>query len=448
MSRLKPMIITKPPGPKAKAILERDAEVSSRSMARVYPLVISKTYDVNFEDVDGNRYIDFNSGIAVMNFGYSNPKIIDAIKEQVENATHAAFLEYYSELPVKFSEELLHFMPYMDRVFLANSGTESVEAAMKLSRYYTNRKYFVAFYGSFHGRSLGALSLTSSKIVHRKYFGPFLPTIHVPYANPYRCPFEAHIKSEDECADACLNYLENVVFKNEVSPDEVAAIFVEPVQGEGGYVVPPVSFLRGLREICDKYGILYVDDEVQAGCFRTGKFLGIEHFGIKPDIITLAKALGGGLPLGAMVTREEIMNWPPGSHASTFGGNLISCVAGLAVLEIMRDEKLGEEVEQKGKCIMQQLMDLQKECKIIGNVRGLGLMIGLELVKDQRTKEPAVRERDAVVRDCFENGLALLPAGESTIRIAPPLVMTKEDIDTSLEILSKSLRKATKEVLI
>ncbi len=441
---MKPKIIVKPPGPKAKLILDRDTKVSSRSMARAYPLVVEKTYDVNFEDVDGNTYLDFNSGIAVMNFGYSHPIIINSVKNQIEKATHIAFLEYYSELPVKFSEELLHFMPYMNRVFLTNSGTESIEAAMKLSRYYTNRKYFLSFHGSFHGRSFGALGLTSSKIVHRKYFGPFLPTIHVPYANPYRCPFEAHIKNEDECAIACLNYLENSVFKNEVSPDEVAAIFVEPVQGEGGYVVPPISFLRGLREICDKYGILYVDDEVQAGCFRTGKFLAIEHFGVKPDIVTLAKAVGGGLPLGAMITREEIMNWPPGSHASTFGGNLVSCAAGLGALEIMRNPNFGNKVVQKGNYIMKYLKELQKENSLIGDVRGLGLMIGLELVKDQKTKEHATYIRDEIIIDCFNNGLALLPSGESTIRIAPPLVITKEDIDVGLEILSDSLERIAK----
>lgn len=409
-------------------------------MARIYPLVINKTFDVNFEDVDGNRYIDFNSGIGVMNFGYSHPKIIGAIKKQSEKAIHPAFLEYYADLPVKFSEELLKFVPSMGRVFLTNSGTESVEAAMKLSRYHTKRKYFIAFYGSFHGRSLGALSLTSSKIVHKKDFGPFFPTIHIPYPNPYRCPFEAHIKNEDECADACLNYLENVVFKNEVSPDEVAAIFVEPIQGEGGYIVPPISFLKGLKEICEKYEILLVDDEVQSGCFRTGKFLAIEHFGVKPDIVTLAKAIGGGLPLGAMITTEEIMDWPSGSHASTFGGNLLSCASGLATLELMRDEKLGKEVEKKGKYFVKSLKELQKDCKIIGDVRGLGLMIGLELVKDQKSKKPAIKERDTIILDCFEKGLALLPAGESSIRLAPPLIINKEDMDIGLEILSDALK--------
>ena len=435
---MRPNIVIRPPGPRAKAMVERDAKVSSRSLARVYPLVVDKAYGVNIEDVDGNRFLDFNSGIAVMNLGYSHPRIVEAVKHQAELITHGAFLEFYADVPTEFSEKLLSFIPSMDRVFLTNSGTESVEAAMKLARHYTKRKYFISFYGSFHGRSLGALSLTSSKIVHRKDFGPFLPVIHVPYANPYRCPLRA---SEDECAQACLDYITNVVFKTEVSPEEVAAIFVEPVQGEGGYVVPPKDFLKGLREICTKYGILYVDDEVQAGCFRTGRFLATEHFGVEPDVVCLAKALGGGLPLGAIVCKADFMTWPPGSHASTFGGNMLSCAAGIATLDVVKEKGFGSNVLNSGATIISYLKELQQESSFIGDVRGLGLMIGLELVKNKESKETNTQMRDAVVHDAFEKGLLLLPAGESSIRIAPPIIIGREDIEAGLEILGKSIQK-------
>lgn len=314
-----------------------------------------------------------------MNLGYSHPKIIEAVKKQSEQIMHGAFLEFYSDVPVRFSETLLSLIPTMSRVLLTNSGTESIEAAMKLARYYTGRKYFISFYGSFHGRSLGALSLTSTKTVHRNQFGPFLPVIHVPYANPYRCPINT---SKEDCAEACLDYLENVVFKQEVSPEEVATVFVEPVQGEGGYIIPPKAFLKGLRRICSEHGILYVDDEVQAGCYRTGKFLAIEHFGVEPDVVCLSKALGGGLPLGAMVCKEELMTWPPGSHAITFGGNLVSCATGLAALEIMKQKKVGKRALRSGAKILRYLQELQGEIEAIGDVRGLGLMIGLEFLEN------------------------------------------------------------------
>lgn len=428
--------MVKPPGPIARELLERDKRVSSSSLARVYPLVVKRAFGVNLEDVDGNIFLDFNSGIAVMNIGHSHPKVVEAIKKQAELMTHGAYLEFYSELPTAFIEKLLRFMPYLDRAFLTNSGTESIEAAMKLSRYYTKRKYFISFYGAFHGRSLGALGLTSSKVVHRKDFGPFLPVIHAPYANPYRSPLNA---TGEASAEAALDYLNSVVFKTEVSPDEVAGIFIEPVQGEGGYVVPPKEFLKGLREICTKHGILYVADEVQAGCFRTGKFLGTDHFGVEPDVVCLSKALGGGLPLGAMVCRDEYMTWPAGSHSSTFGGNLLSCAAGLATLEVMSRENFGQRVFESGERIMRSLRVLQGEVDQIGDVRGLGLMIGMELIQGRGNKKPNDQLRDKIVLDAFENGLSLLPAGESSIRFAPPLIIGHDEIDLGLEIVSKSI---------
>ena len=435
---MKPNIVVRPPGPIARELLKRDNKVSSPSLARVYPLVVKKAFGVNIEDVDGNIFLDFNSGIGVMNVGHSHPKVVEAIKKQVELMTHGAYLEFYSELPVQLIEKLLRFIPALDRAFLTNSGTESIEAAMKLARYYTKRKYFISFYGGFHGRSLGALGLTSSKVVHRKDFGPFLPVIHVPYANPYRSPLNV---SGEASAQAALEYLTKVVFKTEVSPEEVAAIFVEPVQGEGGYVVPPKDFLEGLREICTKHGILYVADEVQAGCFRTGKFLGTDHFGVEPDVVCLSKALGGGLPLGAMVCREEYMTWPAGSHSSTFGGNLLSCAAGLAALDIMSEPDFGARVSRSGERIVRRLKELELT-EQIGDVRGLGLMIGIEMIRGQ--KEPDADLRDKMITVAFESGLSLLPTGDSSIRVAPPLIIGEDDIDSGLGIIRESIMECTK----
>ncbi len=439
---MKPTIRVKPPGPKARKILSRDDAVISQSMVRAYELVIDKAYGVNFQDVDGNVFLDFNSGIATMSFGHSDPTITQAIKDQLAKATHPAFLEFYSQLPVTFCEELVKFMPDgLDTVFLSNSGAEAVEAAMKLSRYHTGRKYFLAFQGAFHGRTLGALSLTSSKSVQRARFGPFLPAVHAPYAYPYR---SIHSDDEDACAMDSIKYIEEEIFEKQVPPDEFAAIFVEPVQGESGYIVPPRRFLKELRRICDDHGILFVDDEVQSGCFRTGSFLAIEHFDVKPDVVCLAKALGGGLPIGATISSRKIMDWPRGAHANTFGGNLLSCAAGRAVLSLMKKPGLGDEIKRKGERIMKYLRDLQKEQKVIGDVRGLGLMIGVEFVVDRRTKKPAEKLRDLIIRIAFEKGLALLPAGKSVIRIAPPFVIESDDIDAGLEILSDSVKLGQK----
>lgn len=420
--------------------MRRDRLFSSKSLARVYPLVIARAHGVNIEDVDGNRFLDFNSGIAVMNLGYSHPAVVRAVREQAKVLTHAAYLEFYSELPVRLSERLCKLIPGMGRTFLTNSGTESIEAAMKLARQCTKRKYFISFYGSFHGRSLGALSLTSSRVVQRQDFGPFLPVIHAPYANPYR-PLAGG--EGDRCAEAALNYLNEAVFRTEVSPAEVAAIFVEPVQGEGGYVVPPREFLRGLREICTKHGILYVDDEVQAGCFRTGKFLATEHFGVEPDVVCLSKALGGGLPIGAMVCKDEHMKWEPGSHSSTFGGNLLSCAAAVAALDAMRREDVGSRALRSGARILDSLRRMGSEVEQVGDVRGLGMMIGIEIVKDRTGKQYDAELRDGIVREAFERGLSLLPAGESVVRIAPPLIMKDDDVDAGLEILREVVLRAT-----
>jgi 4-aminobutyrate aminotransferase len=429
---MKPKIVKKPPGPRAKEVIARDSRVISPSRLTDFPLVIEKAHGVNFEDPDGNIFLDFASGIAVSNFGHNNPKIVEAIRSQLEKAIHPAFYDFFAELPVRFSEELCRFLPKnLNTVFLANSGTEAVECAMKASRWYTRRPYFLAFHGCFHGRTFGSLSMTCSKPVQRSGFGPFLSVVHSPYAYCYRCPFG---KKQENCDIDCLNFLEKTVFKTTPS-NEIAACFIEPIQGEGGYIVPPKKFIIGLKKICEEHGILFVSDEVQSGCFRTGRFLAIEHFGVKPDIVTLGKAIGGELPMAVTVTSKKIMSWPEGAHANTMGGNLLACAAGLATLDLMRDKKFGEDVEKKGKYILDFLHDLQKEAKLIGDVRGKGLMIGIELIRNKDTKEPAKKERDLIIHRTLERGLVLLPCGESTIRIAPPLIISKEDIDIGLEIL-------------
>jgi 4-aminobutyrate aminotransferase len=435
---MKPLIRIKPPGPKAQKILKRDSNIISQSMVRVYPLVLHKAIGSNLWDVDGNRYLDFTAGIAVMNVGWNNPKVINAIKDQLKNLTHGAFLDFYSDVPVTFAEEIVKLMPEgLNRVYFSNSGAESIEAAMKLARHHTKRKYFLSFYGAFHGRTYGALSLTSSKVIQREHFGPFLPVIHIPYPNPYRCPVGI---MPDRCDLDVLRYMKEEIFRTEVSPDEVAAIFVEPIQGESGYIVPPKLFMRELRSLCDEHSILLVDDEIQSGGYRTGKFMAIEHFGVKPDIVCMSKSIGGGLPLGVTISNDEIMSWPPGSHASTFGGNTLACAAGLASLKIMKEEEFGRQVLEKGGYISNFLKDLQLKHEIIGDVRGIGLMIGLELVKNRQTKEPAMTYRRKILEEAFGRGLALLPAGESTIRICPPLTIEKENIDFGLGILGDTFR--------
>ncbi|MDD1663421.1 MAG: acetyl ornithine aminotransferase family protein [Methanomicrobiales archaeon] len=426
----------KPPGPRASAILGRDAGVISQSMVREYPLVIERAEGLNLWDVDGNRYLDLSAGIEMMNIGWNQPRVVEAIRRQAGVLTHGAFLDFCSEIPVRFAEKILTFLPRsLNRVYFSNSGAETIEAAMKLARYHTKRKYFVSFYGGFHGRTYGAVSLTAAKVIQRKHFGPFLPVIHSPYPNPYR-PFGG---GGQACDINVLDNLEREIFRTEAAPEEVAAIIVEPIQGEGGYVVPPLTFLRRLREICDEHGILLVADEVQSGCFRTGRFLACEHFGVTPDIVCLSKAIGGGLPLGVTVASDEIMSWPPGSHASTFGGNNLACAAGIAVLEVMEEMDIGKNVKEMGSYLLDGLNALQDRHKIIGDVRGIGLMIGMELVKDRRTKEPAMEERNRILNHAFEAGLTLLPAGESVIRFCPPLTIGREDIDTGLGILDRSM---------
>ncbi|MGZ8892903.1 MAG: aminotransferase class III-fold pyridoxal phosphate-dependent enzyme [Halobacteriota archaeon] len=431
---MEPLIKTKPPGPNAVAVLKRDAEVISQSMARPYPLVLERAQDVNLWDVDGNRYLDFTAGFAVMNVGWNHPEVVRAIQQQATLLSHGAFLAFCAETPVTFAQQLTGFLPpSLNRVCLANSGAESVEAAMKLARYHTGRKNFIAFSNGFHGRTYGALSLTSTKSIQRAGFGPFFSVLRAPFPNPYR-------PRGCESTDASLAALEDI-FKREVPAEEVAAIFVEPIQGEGGYIIPPKPFLGEIRALCDELGILLVVDEVQTGCYRTGTFLASEQFGVTPDIVCLSKALGGGLPLGAMVASEEVTTWLPGSHAGTFAGNNVACAAGLGVLDILSGKGFGDYVVDAGQHLLRRLNELQEDYDLIGDVRGMGLMAAIELVHSRETKEPAIEERRVILNDAFENGLALLPTGESAIRFCPPLTIEKGDIDRGVKLLRRSFER-------
>ena len=433
-----PALKTALPGPRAKAIIERDAKVVSTSYTRDYPLVMARGEGALVEDVDGNVFLDCTAGIAVTSTGHSHPDVVKAIVEQSQKFLHMSGTDFYYEPQVRLGEELAAMapMPGPHRSFFGNSGTEAVEAAIKLARYYTNRPYLIAFFGAFHGRSMGSLSLTASRLTQRRGFGPFVPGVfHAPYANCYRCPLGL---SSDTCAAECLRFIEEQLLVHLVSPDEVAAIVVEPIQGEGGYVVPPGVFHERLRDLTRRHGMLLVVDEVQSGMGRTGKMFAIEHTGVTPDVVTMAKGIASGLPLGVMTSRSEIVSWPPGTHASTFGGNPVSCAASLATIKLLRDS-LVRNAEVVGAHMLAGVKALMDKHPIIGDVRGRGLMIGVELVRDRQTKERATTERDRIVHECFNRGLLVLGAGQNALRLSPPLVLTTEQADTATAILDQAI---------
>ena len=433
-----PDLKTALPGPKAKAIIERDARVVSTSYTRDYPLVIARGEGVFVEDVDGNVFLDCTAGIAVTSTGHSHPDVVRAIVEQAGKFLHMSGTDFYYEPQVQLGEELSAIapMPGPHRSFFASSGTEANEAALKLAKYYTRRHNIIAFLGAFHGRTMGSLSVTASKPAQRRGFAPFVPgTYHAPYPNCYRCPVSA---TPDSCAAECLKFIEEQIFVHLVSPDEVAAIMVEPIQGEGGYIVPPNVFHERLRDITRQHGMLLIVDEVQSGMGRTGKMFAIEHAGVAPDVVTAAKGIASGLPLGVATARSEIISWPPGTHASTFGGNPVACAASLATLKLLR-EGLMRNAEVVGAHLIAGARALMDKHALVGDVRGRGLMIGIELVRDRTTKERATQERDRVVRECFLRGLLVLGAGQNAIRLCPPLVLTTAQADTALRVLDDAL---------
>jgi len=424
-----------PPGPKALALLERDAKYVSPSYTRVYPLVVERGSGAVIEDVDGNLYLDFTAGIAVASTGHCHPHVVAAIQDQAAKLIHMSGTDFYYQPQIDLSQRLAENGPGKSpkRVFFTNSGAEALEAALKLARWHTGRSRAVAFFGAFHGRTYGAMSLSGSKLVHRRGFSPLVPDIHhVPY------PRGCHGCDAPGAGCACVRDIEATLLHRTAPPEEVAAFFVEPIQGESGYYVPPCGFLPALREMCNRYGILLVADEVQSGMGRTGKMYAVEHWGVEPDIICLAKGIASGMPLGAMIARADVMDWPSGSHASTFGGNPVSCRAALATLDLLEAGYIANAAE-RGEQLKQGLMGLRSRHSRIGEVRGLGLMVAMDIVKgrDPYTFDPA--GRDEIVNAAFRSGLLLLGCGESAVRFCPPLCVTAEQVETAIRLLDAVL---------
>jgi 4-aminobutyrate aminotransferase len=434
-----PEIRTALPGPKAQRILERDDKYISPSYTRSYPLVMERGFGALIEDVDGNTFLDFNAGVAVSALGHGHPEIAEVISKQARRFTHISGTDYYYPHQTELAEKLNEVTPgdFLKRVHYGNSGAEAVEGALKAALYSTGRSKFIAFRGAFHGRTLGTLSLTASRSAQRRGFGPqVLDVTHVPYANPIRFPL---VRKANESVGQCVSrYIRETIFRTTVPPEECAALIVEPIQGEGGYVVPPADFLPELRRICTDHGILLIVDEVQTGMGRTGRLWAVEHFGVVPDIMCMAKAIGGGLPLGVTLARAEFMNWHVGAHASTFGGNPVAIAAALKTLEILENGVMSN-AQELGQYIMTRLSEMKDRHNAIADVRGLGLMIGIELTRDRETQEPWQALRDKVLLECFNRGLVVQGAGESAIRFSPPLIIDREQADFALEAFEGAL---------
>ena len=428
-----PYVKTRLPGPIAKSIVERDREVTAPAYGRVYPLVVKRASGMTVEDVDGNLFLDFMAGIAVASTGHSHPRVVQAIEEQARKFLHICGSDYYYEPMVALAEKLAQLAPGpgAKKVFFTNSGTETVEAAIKLARYDTKRQHIIAFHGAFHGRTLGSLSLTASRASHRAHFGPLIPGVH-------HVPYPKH----DSSASESIQIIEKGLFRHEVRPEEVAAVFVEPIQGEGGYIVPPPEYLPMLQDLCRKHGILLAVDEIQSGFGRTGKMFASEHWKLEPDIVCAAKGIASGMPLGAMIARAEISTWPSSSHGSTYGGNPVACAAALATIELL-EEALVENAGNIGALLKDRLAALATRHRTIADVRGLGLMIGVEFCRpdDKAALDRELRER--VMQKCFEKGLLLLGCGESTLRFCPPLIVTAQEVETAVRLFDQAIAEAT-----
>jgi 4-aminobutyrate aminotransferase len=442
--RKTPRLVTPLPGPKAQQIVERDAKFMSPSFTRDYPLVAKSGRGAMVEDVDGNTFLDFAAGIAVCSTGHCHPKVVGAIQKQAAELIHMSGTDFYYESLPLLAERLGKTIPGEEKkVFFCNSGTEAIEGAVKLARYKTKRDKMIAFYGCFHGRTMGSLSLTASKSTQRKGFGGLLSGVeHIPYPYAYRCSL-GH--GPETCGEEILETLENQIFKRLFDPTEVAGIIIEPIQGEGGYVPAPKFFLQELQRICRQHGIMLIADEVQSGMGRTGKWWAFEHAGIEPDIVTSAKGIASGMPLGAFIARASVMDWKPGSHGTTFGGNPVCLAAALATMDLLEGE-LMENARKIGAYIFQRTADWTDKFKIVGDVRGRGLMIGIEFVRDQRTKERAGDLRNAIVDMAFHKGVLVLGAGENSLRLSPPLLIDEEQADFAVRTLEECIREAEKLV--
>ncbi|MDP9147173.1 MAG: acetyl ornithine aminotransferase family protein [Acidobacteriota bacterium] len=440
-----PQLLTQLPGPDAKRILEMDAKYMSPSYTRDYPLVAKRGRGAVVEDVDGNFFLDFAAGIAVCSTGHCHPKVVAAIQEQAADLIHMSGTDFYYEGMPKFAAKLAGTVPGSEakKVFFTNSGAEAVEGAIKLARYATKRDKFIAFYGCFHGRTMGSLSLTASKSTQRKGFGALLSGIeHIPYPYAYRC---THGHTAETCGAEILEQLEGQIFKRLFDPEDVAGIIIEPIQGEGGYVPAPDFFLQELQRICRQHGIMLIVDEVQSGMGRTGQWWASEKSGIEPDILCSAKGIASGMPLGAFIARESVMNWKPGSHGTTFGGNPVCIAAGLATFDLIESE-YRENARKIGDYIFQKTANWSDKFKIVGDVRGRGLMIGIEIVRDQQTKEKGTELRNFIVDRAFHKGLCILGAGENTLRLSPPLLIDQEQADCALGILEKCIQEAEAKI--
>jgi len=436
----RPEIRTPLPGPRAQEFIRLDATYVSPSYTRVYPLVVDRAAGLWVQDLDGNRFLDFTAGIAVNATGHCHPKVVDAIKAQADQLLHMSGTDFYYTAQIRLAQKLAALAPGEEtqRVYFGNSGAEAVEAAFKLARWHTKRELNLAFFGAFHGRTMGALSLTASKTIQKKNYNPLVPGItHIPYAYCYRCAYNL---TYPECHLFCVRWVEDTLFRTTVPPEEVAAIFVEPIQGEGGYVVPPAEFHREFSAIARKYGILYVADEVQSGMGRTGKMFAMEHFGVAPDIVALAKGIASGLPLGAMMAPARIMDWEAGSHASTFGGNPLACQAALATIDLLEDSLMAN-ADQQGERLMDGLRRMQGRFECMGDVRGKGLMVGVELVKDRERKTPAADWRSRTIQRAFEKGLLILGCGQNSIRFCPALTVSADEIDVCLSIFEECIQE-------
>jgi 4-aminobutyrate aminotransferase len=436
-----PRIQTELPGPHAHALLQRDQAFVSPSYTRSYPLVVGRGSGAVIEDVDGNLFLDFTAGIAVTSTGHCHPDVVAAIQDQAARLIHMSGTDFYYQPQIDLAQRLAEAAPGMSpkRVFFTNSGAEALEAGLKLARWHTGRTRVIAFLGAFHGRTYGAMSLSGSKLVHRRGFSPLVPDIHhVPY------PRGPESRTDPHYGRHAVEHIEESILKRVAPPEEVAAVFVEPIQGEGGYHVPPPDFLPALRSMCDRHGILLVADEVQSGMGRTGKLFAVQHWNVEPDIICLAKGIASGMPLGAMIAKDEVMDWPSGSHASTFGGNPVSCRAALATLDLL-DNGYTANAAERGEQLRQGLLKLQRQFPHVGDVRGLGLMVAVDLVeaRDRQTPDPVLREQ--IVQSAFQRGLLLLGCGESALRFCPPLCITAEQVETALGILGGVLAEQKPE---
>lgn len=425
-------------GPRAKALIERDDKVLSPSYTREYALVVDRAKGSELWDVDGRRYIDFMAGIAVHTAGHRHPAIEAAVLDQIEKFWHICLSDFYYPQAVELGEELQRIAPMDDTlIYFGNSGTEAVEAAIKLAMYNTGRNRFIGFLGGFHGRTLGSLSFTASKSVQRAGYEQAVRVHHLPYPNAYR-PILATRDGEDY-GDAVIRYLENQIFRTTVAPEDVAAVLVEPIQGEGGYVLPTPGFFKKLRALCDQHGILLIVDEIQSGVGRTGHWWAVEHEGVEPDIVCFAKGVASGMPLGGIIARRELMDWPAGSHGSTFGGNPVAAAAALATLKVVQEEGLMAQAVETGDCIMDALSEMEMRHPSIGQIRGRGLMIGIEFVQDRTSKARAVALRNDLIQRAFGKGLLLIPCGTNAVRITPPLNIPAPLVEEGLHIFEEAL---------